>query len=293
MISGGCYAKPPPVLYAKDAAEGVGIAASADVAVVFVSTSSSEGGDRPNLSYGSGDDLIEAIAAVQPNTVVVAVSPGAVLLPWADKVAAILMPFMPGQMFADALADLLFGEVGPRGRLPITMPNKENEMQFSAEQYPGVNEIVQYSEGLFVGYRWYDAHGVTPRFCFGHGLSYTNFSYTDLNIAVAHEGSAASVSLTLTNTGSLAGHETPQLYIGFPENTGEPPKVLRSFQQVHLGAGESQSVTLSLDMVDLSIWDVTKHQWSQPDGEFTAMVGASSCDIRLSGAFVPSASVFV
>lgn len=281
------------VVYASDVRhkEDAALAASADLAVVFVSLTSAEGRDRKDLSYGGGDALVEAVAAVQPNTVVVAVSPGAVLMPWADKVGAIMMPFTPGQMFAEALADLLLGEKSPSARLPLTMPNKDNEVGFTADQYPGVNGTSNYTEGLLIGYRWYDAHSVTPKFCFGHGLSYTSFEYSELKTESGAD--SASLSFMLRNTGSRASSEVPQLYLAYPQGSGEPPKVLRGFDQVYLAPGESKTVTFDLASVDLSIWDVETHGWALQKGEFTAMVGASSCDIRLQAKFAPQSAAAI
>lgn len=149
----------------------------ADVAFVFVGTSSSEGGDRRDLSLGDQDALIERVAAVLgQKTVVVAVTPGALLTPWRERVGAILIPMMPGQEYGNAIVDVLFGAVNPGARLPITFPNAENEVNFTQGMYPGKNGVSVYSEALEIGYRWYNAHSVVPAFPFGHGLSFTSFA---------------------------------------------------------------------------------------------------------------------
>jgi len=151
-------------------------------------TTAGEGVDRASLALPSQDDaLIEAVANAQVNTVVVVVAPGAVLMPWAQSVkGAIVLTFFPGQEFGNALADVLWGDVNPSGRLPLSMPNKDNEVQFTQAQYPGLPAdnptVAEYSERLLVGYRWYDAHGVVPAFAFGHGLSYTTFQFANLSL---------------------------------------------------------------------------------------------------------------
>ena len=214
-----------------DLATAAAAAAAADVALVFVGTSSEEGGDRGSLALGSQDALVAAVAAVAgKKTAVVAVTPGALLTPWRRNVSAVLTPFMPGQAYGDAIAAVLFGDVNPSAKLPVTFPNVENETQFSLQQWPGVhgnntgspcagwhdtdrcNSV--YTEKLEVGYRWYAAHpDVQPAFPFGHGISYTTFAYSKLAV------SATAVSFTLTNTGKVAGAEVAQLYLNFPASS--------------------------------------------------------------------------
>ena len=138
---------------------------------------------------------------------------------------AVLHGFMPGQAYGQALASVLFGDVNPSGRLPMTMPNKENEVGFTEEQYPGVDMTVLYTEGLEVDYRWYTAHDVTPAYHFGHGLSYTTFTYSDLTAQKLDSG--IKVKVTVTNSGSMAGQEVPQLYITYPGGRGSPPCISR------------------------------------------------------------------
>jgi len=278
IISGGCYEHPFEISFFSDAGGGATDAAKlADVAIVFVATSSAEGSDRGSLSYNSGDnDMITQIAAAQPKTVVVAVAPGQVLMPWADSVASIIFSLMPGQMFGDAIASIVFGDVTPSAKLPITLPNKDNEQGFTTSQYPGVNGAVTYSEGLFFGYRWYDKNNVKPKFPFGHGLSYTTFTYNDLTATMAK------VICKVKNAGMLhKGAEVAQLYLGFPSEAQEPPKVLRGFQKVELDVGEEAQVTFFLNQTDFSIWDISSHDWKVVQGKFQVYVGSSSRDIRL------------
>ena len=270
IVSGVVHAAPAPapgpapvglpaLLFAEDAEAAAAVVGGADtVAIVFVATSSAEGSDRRTLAYAPEDDkLVAAVAAVQPNTIVVAVTPGAVLMPWSDNVAAILMPFMPGQMFGDAITNLVFGDVSPSGRLPLTMPNTDNEMGWGAEQWPGVQGNVTYSEKLLVGYRWYDQNGVTPKFPFGHGLTYSGFNY---GAATAEPPSSAgtgasngSVAFVLTNNGTVAAAEVAQLFPSYPVPAGEPLRVLRGFSKVWLAAGASTTVSFPLTRRDVNV----------------------------------------
>eukprot|EP00755_Sulcionema_specki_P016436 Sspe_Gene.10360::Locus_3458_Transcript_1_1_Confidence_1.000_Length_2315::g.10360::m.10360/K05349/bglX; beta-glucosidase len=261
-----------------DPAKAAAAAQAADVALVFASTTSSEGSDRKSLSLDQ-DSLVQAVAAQKTPTVVVAVTPGAILTPWRHQVSAILVPFMPGQEYGNAITDILFGDVAPSARLPLTFPNSENEVGFTPQEYPGVALHANYSEKLLVGYRWYTHHKITPAFPFGHGLSYTTFAYRNLMI------SSRTVSFTLVNTGKRSGVETPQLYLGFPASAGEPLRQLKGFRKVFLDVGKSTEVTFQVRDRDLSVWDVTSHSWKVAHGTFQAFVGASVDDIRLQGTF--------
>lgn len=288
------------------------LAAKCGVAVVVVATSSAEGSDRASLSLGGNqDELVAAVAAANPRTIVSVRAPGAVLLPWAAgeeeegasvavAVAAVLLSGLPGQEAGNALADVLFGAVNPSARLPVTLPRRENEVGFSRAQYPGVGQPPEasYLEGLLIGYRWYDAHQVTPLFPFGHGLSYTSFSYQTLvvtptarsasaSVGVAAGAAAelgavlASISFTVQNTGSRAGAEVAQLYLAFPAGLGEPVKQLRAFSKLTLAPAEQGTVQWALTVRDVSTWDAALHAWVQPGGLFSLLIGASSADIRL------------
>ena len=273
-----------------DAASAV--AAAADVAVVFVATVSGEGADRANLSLPVAHDaLVRAAAKANPHTVVVVNTPGAVLLPWVDEVAAVLLAWMPGQEAGHAAADILFGRVNPSGRLSVSLPNRENEVGFAPAAYPGLppcppanktcdnGQHANYTEGLEVGYRWYDAHNVAPAFAFGHGLSYTTFAYSDVT------ASASKVSVTLKNTGSVAGAEVAQLYVAFPASAGEPPQQLKGFEKVMLAPGASKTVEFALSARDLSVYSEASAGWQRVSGEFGVRVGSSSRDIRAKTTF--------
>jgi len=264
----------------------VEVAKAADVAIVFVGAESSEGSDRGNLSLPAPQDqLISSVAAANPNTIVVVNGPGAVLMPWASSVKAILFGFFPGQESGNAIADVLFGEFNPSAKLPISFPVKENDwFSGNPNQYPGTNGAVQYSEKLLVGYRWYDAQNIAPLFPFGHGLSYTTFTYSNLQVTGSIT-STLTVSVTVTNSGGVVGAEVAQLYLGYPASAGEPPQVLRGFQKLQLAAGAAGTATFTLDKQSISIWDISSGSWKAVSGTFNVFVGSSSRDIRQKGMF--------
>jgi len=234
--------------------------------------------EAASLGLGVQDTLIEKVAKVAGSkTVVVAVTPGALLTPWRESVSAILTPFMPGQEYGNAITDVLFGGVNPGGKLPITFPTKENETELAPAQWPGENGISVYSEKLEVGYRWYDVHGVAPAYPFGHGLSYTHFEYSELVI------SGRTVSCKVSNAGSMDGSEAVQLYLSFPASAKEPPKQLKGLQKLRLLAGQSTTARFDLNDRSFSIWSIETHKWSVVAGQFGVMLGSSSRDIRLTG----------
>ena len=265
------------------------LAAKSDVAIVFVGCTGSEGRDRPNLTLGSGqDELIEEVARAQlarhkhSRTIVVAVSPGPILTPWRDSVAAIIAAFMPGQEYGNAIVDILLGKLSPAGKLPVTFPAAPNQYGFTNQTWCGQGQGTMFtctsnhSEGLEIGYRWFDAKNATPAFPFGAGLpGYSTFRYSDLL------ATPTSVSFTLQNTGSRTAAETPQLYLAFPPSAGEPPWQLKGFQKTTLASGDKVKVVLPLTPRDLSIWSVDKHNWIEVEGRFGVAVGSSSRDHRL------------
>jgi beta-glucosidase len=264
-------------------------ARAADVAVVVVGTTSGEGSDRANLSLpGTQDALISAVTAANARTIVVAYAPAQILMPWAGQAAAIFFSGMPGQETGNALADVLFGDVNPSGKLPMTIAQATTDYPANtAAQYPGANNHAAYSEGLLIGYRHFDAKAITPLFPFGHGLSYTSFNYANLSVATSGGAApnAVTVAFDVTNAGSRAGSEVVQVYLGYPSVAGEPPKGLKAFQKVALAAGQTQRVTLTLAPGDWSYWDATAHSWLVAGGTYSVMVGSSSRDIRLTGSF--------
>ncbi|MFD1535444.1 beta-glucosidase [Nonomuraea guangzhouensis] len=270
------WSAPDPALLA----EAVTAARRSDVALVFVNDSISEGSDRDSLALpGDQDQLIEAVAAANPRTVVVLNTGTPSLMPWLNRVAGVLQAWYPGQEYGNAVAAVLFGDVNPSGRLPLTFPADDRQGPDVAFGFPGDGTTVRYDEGLNVGYRWYDARHQRPLFPFGHGLSYTAFGYDGLR-ADSH-----AVRVRVTNTGPRAGAETAQLYLGFPGSAGEPPQQLKGFQKVWLRPGQSTVVTFPLDGAALSTWSPAAKGWIAAHGSFTVAVGASSRDLRVTGRF--------
>ena len=262
----------------------------AQVAIVFVSTKEGEGSDRANLSLpGNQDQLIEAVVAANPKTIVVLNTGGPVLMPWADKVAGILEAWYPGQEDGNAIAAVLYGEVNPSGKLPLTFPRTAIAIPTATQQqWPGVDGRSIYSEKLNVGYRWYDATHTQPLFPFGFGLSYTTFRLSHLTIhpTSVHGDSSlqrVQVRVDVTNTGKRSGAEVVEVYVGQPAANGEPPHQLRAFGKVRLQAGETKSVTLALDPRSFSIYDASARGWISPPGRYAILAGTSSRDLPLHG----------
>lgn len=273
----------PPGWREKKIAEAAEAARKAHTAVVFAYDEGSEGRDRSSLSLlGYQDALIEAVAAANPRTVVVLNNGAPVTMPWVDKVAAILQMWYPGQEGAKATAAILSGAASPGGKLPVTFPKRaEDAPTADPARYPGVNGHGAYSEGIFVGYRWYDAKHIEPLFPFGHGLSYTTFTYS--NLTITRNGDTTDVHVTVRNTGSRAGSDVVQVYLGPPAS---PPvemaaKSLAAFERVTLAPGASKTLVLHVAARARSYWDVKTHDWVQAEGKRTVFVGASSRDIRL------------
>jgi beta-glucosidase len=269
------------------------LAAGSQVAIVCVGQQTSEGSDRSTLSLPNGEDaLISAVAAVNSHTIVVVYCSSATLMPWAGQVGAILEAWYPGQENGNALAQVLFGDVNPSGKLPISIPAEASQVPANTPaQFPGILGHTTYSEQLQIGYRWYDANDVAPLFPFGQGLSYTTFGYSNLVVGAVSPAGQVQVGFDLSNLGSMAGAEVPQLYLGFPAAAGEPPKVLKGFQRVVLAAGQKQHVTFTLAWEDLANWDATARGWLVTPGTFQVFVGASSRDLRLAGALAVPAGI--
>ena len=290
MIAGLQVGVLPPVPH--DLMErAVEAAANADAAILVVGTNSdweSEGNDRADMSLpGRQDELIERVCAANPNTVVVLNVGSPVDMPWFEKAKAALITWFPGQEFGNALADVLFGEVNPSGRLPTTIPMRlEDTPAFT--NYPGENNRVLYGERIFVGYRWYDTRDIKPRLPFGHGLSYTTFEYSEVSVKpVCRLGEPVKVAFKLTNSGERAGQEVVQLYVRDPEaQVARPRKELKAFKKVALKPGQSTLVEFSLDERSLAYWDQSEKAWVAEPGEFEILIGASSRDIRLRAVFI-------
>ena len=271
-------------------------AAAAKVAVVFVDDPAGEGADLTSLSLpGNQDQLIEAVAGANPDTIVVVNSGNPVLMPWLSRVKGVIEAWYPGQEDGNAIAALLFGAANPSGKLPMTFPQSAAQTPTSSpQQWPGENGQVDYSEGLDVGYRGYDAQNITPLFPFGYGLSYTTFKFSNLTVS---PGSATSlgtvhVAATVTNTGSRAGSEVAQLYVGDPAVAGEPPRQLRGFQKVSLAPGQAAQVHFTLTGHDLSYYDSSAGAPVVAPGAYQVYVGDSSAlsGLPLHGQFTVAAT---
>lgn len=279
----------PPEEESDPIAQAVEIAGQADVALIFAGMPlgfESEGGDRPDMKLpGRQDELIRAVAAANPNTVV-ALNVGApVEMPWVDQVAGLLLLYYPGQEGGSAIARILFGDANPSGKLPITLPRRLEDNP-TYINYPGAQEV-HYGEGIFVGYRYYDFKDIEPLFPFGHGLSYTSFEYGDLRLPeTVKAGAPLEVQVTVKNTGARAGKEVVQLYLrDVTAALVRPLKELKGFQKVLLQPGESQVLRFSLAARDLSYYNLYKGGWVAEPGTFEVLVGASSRDIRQRASF--------
>jgi beta-glucosidase len=290
-----------------DPASAASVARGADVAVVFGYAKQGEFADRTTLALdGNGDALIAAVAAANPNTVVVLETGTATTMPWLADVRGVVEAWYPGDQQGNALARLLYGDVDFTGRLPMTFPKSLADTPANTPaQYPGTFadgsttrppgstaiRQVSYGEGLEVGHRWYDSQGVEPLFPFGFGLSYTSFAYQNLEVAPRLHGTTGSVTVTfdVRNTGTRAGTATPQLYLTLPSAAGEPGKRLVGFDRVTLRPGQTGRVRLTIDASSpdhpLSFWNTTSHSWDTAVGGYQVQVGASSRDLPLTGAF--------
>jgi beta-glucosidase len=291
-IPGEDASKDSPTARAQLRQTAVAAASHADAAIVVVGNApsiESEGFDRKTLRLPEGqDELIEAVAKANKNTIVVINAGSPVAMdPWIDQVPAALMMWYGGQEGGHALASVLFGDFTPSGKLPVTFPRKiEDTPAFG--HYPGDNLHTEYAEGIYVGYRHYDRANIEPLFPFGHGLSYTKFDYSDLKVTPDKigPGRRVQVSMTVRNSGSRAGAEVVQLYLHQAKSSADrPPQELKGFRRVMLTAGQSQSVTFTLDPRAMSFYSVAKHAWVAEPGGFDVLVGASSRDIRLKGSF--------
>jgi beta-glucosidase len=271
------------------------LAKNSDIAIVFAYQWESEGMDLPNLSLPvKQDELIEQVAAANPKTIVVLETGTAVTMPWLDKVGAVLEAWYGGSKGADAVVNILSGDVNPSAKLPMTFPRSEADLPHPELVKPpdageGAGQklkpedakptfSVHYTEGLRVGYKWYDAENKPVLFPFGFGLSYTTYEYSQLKV---EGGKEPTVSFTLKNTGARAGAEVAQVYVALPAAAGEPPKRLAAFSKVQLNPGESREVSLPINPRELSIYEEGTNSWKQLPGGYTFMVGGSSKDLPL------------
>jgi beta-glucosidase len=283
-----------------DANAAATLAKASDVAVVFVNQPTSEGGDAPSLSLpGQQDALVAAVAAANPHTIVVIESGGPVSMPWIDGVSAVLEAWYPGTRGGEAIASILFGDVNPSAKLPVTFAKTDADLPHPAAQaqpapregdeveaFPGApwkenrrRFDIEYDEGLLVGYKWFDAKGKQPLFPFGFGLSYTTYSYSGLTV------SPSQVTFEVKNTGARAGAEIAEVYATLPQAAGEPFKRLVAFKKISLAPGESKTVALDLNPHYLSIFNEAKNGWELVAGEYAVQVGGSSRDLPLRGTF--------
>ena len=282
-------------------AEAVEAAKDADY-VIFVgglnksAHQDNESTDRLQITLPYGQEkVIEALAEVAENLVVVNISGSAVAMPWADKVGAIVQGWYGGTETGNALADVLTGKVNPSGRLPFSVPFCYEDGPIKTErQYPGIKEEgdeywqTHYDEGVYVGYRWYDTKEIPVQFPFGHGLSYTTFEYSNAKAAKPSMTAAGTlkVSVDVANTGDRDGAEIVQLYIADPEaSIDRPAKELKGFEKVFLKAGEKKTVTFEIDAEDLSWFNAEKHEWTAEPGEFKALFARSAGDVQAEASF--------
>jgi len=282
-----------------DPAAAAALAKSSDVAIVFVHQWESEGMDLNSLALPDNqDEIIAKVAAANPHTVVVVESGGPVTMPWVGQVSAILEAWFAGSAGSDAVANILFGDVNPSAKLPVTFPKSETDLPHPTVVKPGPESIpnfmskepwkqiatglapfpVNYDEGVKVGYKWYDAEKKPVLFPFGHGLSYTTYRYSNLKVSA---GKNPHVTFTVTNTGKRAGAEVAEVYASLPAAAVEPPKRLVGFSKVKLAPGESKEVAIDVDPKFLSIFNVDQNAWQLLPGDYGFMAGGSSQDLPL------------
>jgi beta-glucosidase len=277
-----------------DTASAARTAKAAEVAVVFANQFTHEGNDVPSLALPDNQDqLVEAVAAANPHTIVVLETGGPVTMPWTNRVSAILEAWYPGIRGGEAIADLLFGKANPSGKLAVTFPASEADLPRPTLPAPpgklptwldGIMSKrepfdIRYDEGMKVGYKWFDAENKQPLFPFGFGLSYTSYAYSDLQARGGGKG--LKVSVTVRNTGQRAGAEVAQVYLQFPQAAGEPPKRLVAWAKVTLAAGEKKTVDFDVDPLYLSVFNVDANRWKIVPGEYRVLAGGSSRELPL------------
>ena len=267
-------------------AQAVALAKTVDTPIVFAYDEGTATADRATLTLpAQQDQLIAEVAAANPETIVVLNTGSSITMPWIDDVHAVLDMYFPGQNGAEATARLLYGDVNPSGKLTQTFPVSEDQTPFAGnpEAFPGVNSIETYSEGIYVGYKWYDRTEVTPLFPFGHGLSYTTFDYRGLS--AKQRGERLLVSFVMKNTGNRTGQEVAQVYVGPSADVTAPQAVrkLVGFDKVSLRPGQTQRVQVEVDLTQLASWDTPSQSWKLGTGTRTVWVGGSSAGLDLAG----------
>jgi beta-glucosidase len=284
-----------------NSARAASLAASSDVAIVFVTQWASEGMDLPSLNFTDlidtapvdQDALVAAVAAANPRTIAVLENGGPQAMPWLNNVSAVLEAWYPGQRGGEAIANILFGAVNPSGKLPLTFPASVVDLPRPVVPSPGNSSapfLVNYFEGLLVGYKWYESRNLTPLFPFGHGLSYTAFSLSNAKIAGPAPGTSGfQVTFDIENTGGVAGAEVAQVYVGMTAARGEPPNRLVGWQKVLLDPGALQHVTIAVDENDsshpLSYWDTALNTWRIAPGDYPVYLGTNSANLTKVGMF--------
>ncbi|MEH7494043.1 glycoside hydrolase family 3 C-terminal domain-containing protein [Neobacillus niacini] len=278
--------------------EAVNLAKNTDIGLVFIGRQSTEGADRPDMSMKPVEiqlikDLSEAYHA-EGKKLVVVLNIGAPIevANWSDYADSILLAWQPGQEGGNAIADVLSGRVNPSGKLPVTFPVKYSDVP-SYGNFPGdtVNNVVHYTEGIYVGYRYYDTKKINPAYPFGHGLSYTDFAYSNLKLSSAKyllsKNEPLSISIEVTNIGPVSGKEVVQLYIHDQNSKLERPfKELKGFKKIFLKPGQTKKVTFAIDKRALSAFDDKLNKWIAEPGKFTVLIGSSSQDIKQEAEFM-------
>jgi beta-glucosidase len=280
----------PEALVHPGITEAAALAGRSDVAIVVARDFETEMMDRPDLRLPNDQDaLIAAVVAANPRTIVVLMNGAPIeTARWDGDVAALVEAWFAGQEQGNALARVLFGDVDASGRLPLTFPRSLSETPVSSPaQYPGIDGVATYSEGVIVGYRGYDELGLEPQYPFGHGLSYATFNYAAIEVGPADatvDAAVAVVSFEVANTGTRPGVEVAQVYVGrLPGSTPTPPRQLAGWARVPLEAGERRRVSVAISRRSVSHWDVASHDWRTPQGDIAVHVGRSSRDLRLEG----------
>jgi beta-glucosidase len=268
-----------------DIPEAVTAAQNATDAIIYVNLPEGEESDLTSLDLSSADEtMIDDVAAVNPDTIVVINSGGPVVMPWLNNVAGVFENWYGGGETGAATAALIFGTANPSGKLPVTFPVSLSQVPAQTEaQWPGTSTGVDYSEGVDIGYRWYQSQGITPLFPFGYGLSYTKFSFSNLSVGAFNADGNATVTAKITNTGTVAGADVAQMYVGDPASSQDPPQQLKGFDRVTLNPGASATVTFPLNIHDLASWSPTDNQWEAQAGAYSISVGDSSASLPLTG----------
>ena len=268
-----------------DIPQAVAAAQAATDAIIYVNLPEGEETDLTSIDLSSADEtMIADVAAANPNTIVVINSGGPVVMPWLNSVAGVFENWYGGQETGAAMAALIFGTVNPSGKLPVTFPSSLSQVPAqTTAQWPGTTAGISFSEGVDIGYRWYQSQNITPLFSFGYGLSYTTFSFSNLKVGAFNADGNATVTATITNTGSKAGADVAQMYVGDPAASQDPPEQLKGFQRVTLNPGASATVTFPLTIHDLASWSGSANAWEAQAGAYSIKVGDASNNLPLTG----------